>query len=103
MTAGPPEDEGAEGAPQGGGAVTAFECCWSANDPESWELVEAYDAEQAAEKYAEEHCCEEGCGAFEGTGNDITVRDPKSGQHLALFTVTAEPTWTFSAHPKVPR
>lgn len=80
--------------------MSAFECCWSANDPESWTLVDAYDAELAAEKYVEEHCCDDGCGAFEGQGEDVTVRDPKSHQHLGLFTVTAEMTWTFSAGPK---
>ena len=80
--------------------MTAFECCWSANDPEGWEAVDAFDAEQAAEKYVEEHCCEEGCGAFEGNGEDITVRDPRTHTHLGLFTVTAEMSWTFSAHEK---
>lgn len=80
--------------------MSRFECCWSLNDPESWTLVEAIDAETAAEKYVEDHCGDDGFGAFEGTGEDITVRDPRSQQHLGLFTVTAELTWTFSAGPK---
>lgn len=80
--------------------MKAFECCWSANDPESWTLVEAVDEEWAAEKYVEHHCCDEGYGAFEGEGEDITVRDPKTGQHLGLFTVTAEPAVDFTARPK---
>lgn len=78
----------------------AFECCWSANDPGDWTLVEAVDEEAAAERYVEEHCCDDGYGPFEGNGEDITVRDPKSGQHLGLFTVTAELTVCYSAHPK---
>lgn len=80
--------------------MSDFECCWTGNDPESWTLVDAYDAEQAAERYVEHHCCDEGCGSFEGTGEDITVRDARTHQHLGLFTVIAEMSWGFSAHPK---
>lgn len=76
-----------------------FECCWSANDPESWTLVEAIDEEAAAEKYVEDHCGDDGFGAFED-GEDITVRDPVSHQHLGLFTVTCELVYSFGARPK---
>lgn len=81
--------------------MTAFECCWSANDPDSWDLVEAFDAEDAAEKYVEHHCGDDGWGR--NWNEDITVRDPKSHQHLGLFSVTVEMEPVFSARPKVPR
>lgn len=78
--------------------MSAFECCWSANDDEDWTEVDAYDAEDAAEKYVQDHCGEEGYG--NNWEEDITVRDAKTRQHLGLFTVTVEYEPVFRGRPK---
>lgn len=77
-----------------------YECCWSANDPESWRTIDGSDAEDAAETYVERICSDD-CDNYKSfeSGERITVRDASTKEHLGVFTVTGERYWHFHARP----
>lgn len=76
-----------------------YEVCWPDNDPMTWFIVSAYDAEAAAEAGAEDICSRDNdCYRSFMGGEVLLVRDVGGG-NLCEFKVEVEMLPSFNARP----